>query len=75
MRGLVPKPGVNAGWVRVGGYNTAPVTVPVTGSNRPADSAEAASRAAIADPGLAEPAPGLRRPTRYRGSRGRAHRT
>ena len=57
VRGLVPKPGVTPGWVRVGGYNTPPVTVPVTGSNRPADSAEAASRAAIADPGLAEPAP------------------
>ena len=55
VRGLVPKPGVNAGWVRVGGYNTPPLTVPVTGGPAPQETMDAASRAAVADPGLAEP--------------------
>jgi exo-1,4-beta-D-glucosaminidase len=55
IRGLVPKPGVTAGWVRVGGYNTPPVTVPVTGGRPPQETADAAARATGADPGLAEP--------------------
>ncbi|MGB8403675.1 MAG: glycoside hydrolase [Mycobacterium sp.] len=32
IRGLVPKSGPTAGWVRVGGYNSAPVTVPIAGT-------------------------------------------
>jgi hypothetical protein len=29
VRGIVPSPYVGANWVRVTGYNTAPVVVPV----------------------------------------------
>ncbi|MDR3660961.1 MAG: glycoside hydrolase, partial [Mycobacterium sp.] len=55
VQGLVPKPGETAGWVRVGGYNSAPVTVPVTGGGAPPQSTAGVARDSGADPGYAEP--------------------
>ncbi|MUL62887.1 glycoside hydrolase [Mycobacterium sp. CBMA 234] len=54
IRGLVPSPGVTAGWVRVGGYNSPPVTVPVTGGGAPQEASDVASRGGVADPGYAQ---------------------
>ncbi|MDH6247330.1 glycoside hydrolase [Mycobacterium sp. OTB74] len=59
VKAVVPTPGVTAGWVRVGGYNTAPVTVPV-GPAHPAGPASVGTPVDAANAKVADVAPGGR---------------